>query len=357
MGFGQIVPVFLLALLIFAAIESIYGITRPKSFEELGWQKATGYRDALEEIATQSTVAHATETVASWHEPADSESFAASSADIAEAQEVGSQQSEHFAVDATETSQSMFVKEPVLSHSLNEVEDITAVPDAENPSVTQSEGVDGENATHHESADESHGQEEHDNQDQNRGDLFVPQNLNRTFSTGNDVPPHLDEVLLRPIYSTPTKDQARARQTQGKPSLETSKGISSPSALSKSIASLEGYRSPTRNDTEARMGISISDAEALFNAVQENPKSLLARFIREDLFEIPEVHGVILTYAFFIIALQTILAFATRLILGDAVFFITGSLYICMEIRHWIELYTRLKRIKALGSKTTDLQQ
>ena len=111
----------------------------------------------------------------------------------------------------------------------------------------------------------------------------------------------------------------------------------------------------TRYDTEARVGMRNATAEMLWNRVQDNPQSLLARLIVGDLYDVSEVHGIILVYACLIIVLQAILACASHLLLGTAAFLALGTLNLLMTARHLADIPGRGGRIDRLGK--TDLRR
>ena len=94
--------------------------------------------------------------------------------------------------------------------------------------------------------------------------------------------------------------------------------------------------------------------DVLWNAVQDKPKSLLVRIIREDVFDIPQVYGIILAYALLIVVLNVVFACATHRILGPVVFYLTGFVMFGMQVRHWMDIFKRLRRISALGHEMED---
>ncbi|EXJ90088.1 hypothetical protein A1O3_03157 [Capronia epimyces CBS 606.96] len=245
-----------------------------------------GYQDALEEVTPQSVTTQATGTGGSLHEPGRPESVTDSGVDNQEPQEVVSQGSGHMAFEATNASQGQTVIEPDCTDGSGEAESIGPLPEAENPGPAGADEVNGE----HQALVEA----ESDLRDQIRQELF-----NHQTPVGAGVAeagglPDLDNVTLRSLHRAPARNQNQ--QIQDRRSPETSTGVSSGNALSRSVTGLGEPWAPKRNDTEACVGISTSGEEELSNAMQANPKLLLARFIREDPFEIREVRRAILTY-------------------------------------------------------------
>lgn len=115
-------------------------------------------------------------------------------------------------------------------------------------------------------------------------------------------------------------------------------------------SSPDNYHRPIRIDTEASLGLRTSAAERLWNAVQADPKSILARIIMEDLTEVPAIYRIMVLYAVCIIVLQSLLACATHRIFGFAAFLIIAAVIASTEVRHMLDLFNRLGRVRRLGA-------
>ena len=117
------------------------------------------------------------------------------------------------------------------------------------------------------------------------------------------------------------------------------------------------YRSPTRVDTEATLGMRAPSSEHLWNAVQNDPGSLLARVILESPFEVPAIYRTMMMYAILFIVVQSLLACATHQIFGTGPFLVLTFIVGIMQVRHLFELYRRLGRISSIGLRQRRAQQ
>lgn len=178
---------------------------------------------------------------------------------------------------------------------------------------------------------------------------FIPRMISRSHSTGVNVLSHTGDIVLRSLrpMSSPVRtgllpDVSPARSHQSVDTIKSGNvGVASP----------DGYHSPTRYDTEARVGMRVMSAEMLWNRVQDDPSSLLARLIVDDLYNVPEVHHIILAYACLIIVLQAVFACATHLLLGTVVFLVVGACLGLMITRHLADILGRQRRIDSLGKE------
>jgi hypothetical protein len=174
----------------------------------------------------------------------------------------------------------------------------------------------------------------------------------RTLSTGVEV------VSLRPLTRRGAKgpDLGLRSRGQRRTHSSTSEEVSVwPTSVRLATVPPQGYRRPVRLDTEARIGFANPASSTLFNAVQDQPQSLLSRLIRQDLFDVPEVKGVLFTYIVAIILLQVALAvltdgFATLVFVGLA---LVRSI---MEIRGLLEVRRMAIAISAQGRRTAQRQ-
>jgi hypothetical protein len=95
----------------------------------------------------------------------------------------------------------------------------------------------------------------------------------------------------------------------------------------------------------------VTPAEQVWNAVKDDPNSVLARVIQEDLCQIPAVYRVIFAYAFLNIVLRVLLACAGHLLLGFTAFILLALVSILMEVRHLYDVWIALAANRA-ASKT-----
>lgn len=169
----------------------------------------------------------------------------------------------------------------------------------------------------------------------------------KTYSTGTNPQVQLLNPSSRPNSVKPICDEGESSNEGSSQTLMKSNVVIDTQIGSE--AHQRTYRSPTRADTEALIGTPASTAELLWNAVQDDYESLLARFIRDDLFEIPEVHRFILAYAIFDIVLSILFPCATHLVLR----FLWAAIVILtlafVEVRHIHDIFRRWMRIKRLG--------
>lgn len=181
---------------------------------------------------------------------------------------------------------------------------------------------------------------QHHSRAADHGERFVPESLSRTFSTGIDM-------SMRTPVRRRTGDVTGSMARLRKPPSQQGINRTGPRSLPQSVPSTEGLRRPSRNDTEARIGLSIVNASSLFNAVQDDPQSLLARMIQGNLYDVLEVKSVMLAYVLFIVLLQIALAVTTD---GGALGFIPLVLvYILMETRAFVEDVRTAQRITEQG--------
>ena len=184
-------------------------------------------------------------------------------------------------------------------------------------------------------------------QDHGTGEDFVPRMISRSHSTGVDVRSHAGDILLRSLR--PVSSPVRTGLLPDGLSARSHQSVDSVKSGDPGVASPEGYHSPTRYDTEARVGMRAMSAEMLWNRVQDDPSSLVARLIVDDLYNVSEVHHIILAYACLIIVLQAVFACATHLLLGTVVFLVIGACLGFMTTRHLADIFGRQRRIDSLG--------
>jgi hypothetical protein len=231
--------------------------------------------------------------------------------------------------------------EPISSHYSDALEMIDAEEDDndhESPQ-TEAEFTESEADVYHETAAEVVSI-------QNTPSL----SLNRSRpALGDNVPLHvLRRVSWRDANAGPDPILAKELDTGASSSRALSRPISILSSLDDDAGQ---YKSPTRQDTEARLGppLSVSAAEALFNAVQDNPKSLLARCATKNPFELPEIQQLIYFYAAAFMVLQILTAIATHLLLGIGTFVVLVLIQGFMTVRYYMGIWKRVQAVKELG--------
>jgi hypothetical protein len=145
--------------------------------------------------------------------------------------------------------------------------------------------------------------------------------------------------------------EAEVVSIENMPSLSLNRSRRPISTLSSLDDDAVQYKSPTRQDTEARLGppLSVTAAEALFNAVQDNPKSLLARCATKNPFELPEIQRLIYFYAAVFMVLQILTAIATHLLLGIGTFVVLVLIQGFMTARYYMGIWKRVQAVKRLG--------
>lgn len=105
---------------------------------------------------------------------------------------------------------------------------------------------------------------------------------------------------------------------------------------------------PIHVDTEASLGLTMSQAEQLWTAVQNDPNALLARIIKEDLHQIPAIYRTMFVYAAIIIVTHALLACALNGVFGVYGTVILIFLFACMEALQWVDAWNGRCRILRL---------
>ena len=229
----------------------------------------------------------------------------------------------------SETSASQEYEDCQTTLQLQDPNSPNTVTENDAPSVSVGvEGAAHTRPTEHYQELVSRGVQDHSNEED-----FIPRMMSRSYSTGVDVLSHAGDIVLRSLR--PKSSPARTDVLPDGLSARSHQSVDSMKSGNTGVASLEGYQIPTRYDTEARVGMRSMSVETLWNRVQDDPSSLLARLITDDLYNVLEVHHVILAYACLIIVLQAVFACATHLLLGTVVFLVIGACLGFMTIVTW----------------------
>lgn len=308
-----------------------------------------GYRDALEEIAAQEASGVAQEVAPTSSDPSDAGSQMSSTSEQALSPTLEEHDSESLSVfENTEDSQDIPLQE-ISSTSSSFPPPDTPSEVFENTTETEHEEDEVDGPTVPVAATATSSTERRHLRPAMEDKEMAVTGTPGAFSTAVDVSTSLERSVTRWSHTQGPKT-THGRHHRRKPSKPTDVRHISVATHPKADTVLESYTSPTRADTEAMLGIRESELEALWNAVQANPKSLLARIITEDLLDIPAIFRMLMFYACFIMLFQVLLAIAVGgiwiPILATLPILALNAILIVRQLLEVIERFARIKKLQ-----------